>query len=176
MIFLTEDCDTALRVEANQNENADIDTNLNLESIDNNKESTIKDITHDRNYSYPAPEVSKEVDAFAMEVAIREVKCLNPNTTVTKMEQTNPGFDILVEKDGNTIAYVEVKGTQSRIPSFFMSEMQRIFSEENADKSCWLIVYNINLVTKEYDIFRHHGAVTNNKFTLTPVKWSVQTR
>lgn len=176
-ILLTEGSDTALGGEANHDENADICPDCNSEFISTPRESTGKDISHGINYSYPEPEVSKEVDALAMEVAIRQVKCLYPNKIVEQMEHNNPGFDILVKKDGNNIAYVEVKGTQKSIPSFFMSERQRRFSEENADKSCWLIVYNINLVTKEYQIFMHHGAVTKNKFTLAPIiKWSVQTR
>ena len=176
MILFAEDSDTALGGEANHNENVDSYPDFNSEFISAPRESIGKDISHGINYSYPDPESSKEVDEFAMQVAISQVKCRYPNKTVKEMEHNNPGFDILVEKDGNTIAYVEVKGTQNSIPSFFMSEYQRKFSEDNAAHFCLLIVFNINLVAKEHEIEWHHGAVTKNKFTLTPVKWSIQTR
>lgn len=178
MILFAEDVGTALAgKEVSPSEYADTHLSWDSESINNDEELTRKPISQSsaRNNSYPSPQTSKEVDEFAMNAAMNQVGCKYPNEEIDQMGHNNPGYDILVEKDGEVVTYVEVKGTKKPKPTFYMSEYERRFSKNNAEKYLLIIVYNINLNTGKYHLDSYQGDINvNDKFKFKPVQWSVQ--
>ena len=178
MILSAEDIDTALAgQEVSPNEYADTHFSWDSKSINNDEESTRKPIYQSpgRNHSYPNNQTSKKVDEFAMNAAMHQVSCKYPNKEIEQMGQTNAGYDIEVKENGKIVVYVEVKGTTKSKPTFYMTEYERIFSENNAEQYLLLIVYNINLNTGKFHLASYPGDVNvNNKFKFKPVQWLVQ--
>jgi hypothetical protein len=106
-----------------------------------------------------------------MELALEHVRSLYPQAQVRRMPHNNPGYDIRVEFDGSPTHYVEVKGTTRPLPHFFMSEGERLFSHENADRYSLLLVYGLDLDTREGELLLRDGPVEGHDLSLRPVTW-----
>lgn len=52
-----------------------------------------------------------------------------------------------------------------------MSERERQFSEQNADRYTLLVVYAIDLDSETHRIYRTDGSVVASEFGLVPVQW-----
>ena len=91
------------------------------------------------------------------------------------MPRTNPGFDIRVGSPEDPVWFVEVKGTQSAEPVFFISEGERLFSMRNALKYSLIVVSGINLKDGSHGrvVFRD-GAVNGSDFDLRTTQWRGQ--
>jgi Protein NO VEIN, C-terminal len=121
--------------------------------------------------SWASPETARLVDALAMKLALKHVRSLYAEAEVRRMPPNNPGYDIRIEfRDGAT-QYVEVKGTKRALPHFFMSEGERLFSHDHADRYTLLIVYAIDLDADTGQLLLRDGAVDAPDLTLRPVTW-----
>jgi len=89
------------------------------------------------------PEISVQLEEFAMRVTVRELGQRYPGEKITQQPYNNPGFDILVGTLANPLAYVRVKATQGYQPTFHLSEGERQFSIDHADRYLLAIVYAI---------------------------------
>lgn len=91
---------------------------------------------------------------------------------VTEMPRNNPGFDLRVGNAGNPVRFVEVKGTRTLAPAFFMSEGERQFSIRNADLYTLIVVSGIDLVAGSHAMESIvDGAVHGDGFELAPTQW-----
>lgn len=112
------------------------------------------------------------VDAYAMKIALELMIEHYPGREVVRMPHNNPGFDIRVGPSKSPDRYVEVKGTQAATPVFFLSEGERTFSAQNAEKYTMLVVAGINIVTQTHGtVTLRHGEVTAAGADLEPVQW-----
>ena len=94
---------------------------------------------------YPSPEAAAQVDASAIPIAQRLIEQRYPGTDVKNRSHSNPGFDFLVTKDGQTVRYVELKSTTTSPGGFFMSDYQARFGAENAATYTLLLLASLNL-------------------------------
>jgi hypothetical protein len=124
---------------------------------------------------YASPDVAHVVDSYAMQAAENYLCEKYQDAVVKVMAKNNPGFDILITK-GNWKLYVEVKGTQRVVPSFFMSSGELQFSHQMASQYLLLILYQINLAQKSHKLLSYNGAISGNTFELIPVQWRITTK
>jgi len=122
-------------------------------------------------HPWASPEVALLVDEIAMDLVLDHLGLEYPSARVRRMPHNNPGFDIRVEGDGNSVRYVEVKGTTRALPHFFMSEGERLFSHENGDIYSLITVYAIDLDARTGTVMVRHGLVEGNDLRLRPVTW-----
>lgn len=127
-----------------------------------------------RGNQYQIPETNIHLEEFAMQVVIDELTRRYPGEKITQQSYDNFGFDILVGSVGNPIAYVKIKVTEAPQPVFYVSEGERAFSLDNADRFQLAIVYNVNLDESTYLFLLHKGAINHNQFRLTKVYWQAK--
>lgn len=117
--------------------------------------------------SYASPEHSQEVDRIAMDRAIEVVTQRFPGSTVERMPHNNPGFDVRVSDDGEVRRYVEVKGTTSPLPVFFLSENERQFAEDHAEQYSLLVLHSVDLEEETAVAVWRDGALVGDDVVLT---------
>lgn len=124
---------------------------------------------------FPPKDVIDAVDRLAMQVALTEVATRFPTALVREMPHNNPGYDIRVEMKDAAHRFVEVKGTQSSEPWFFMSEGERRFSEMNESTYSLLVVTGIRLATQTFEALNwRDGCVDAHVEVLKPMQWSAK--
>lgn len=94
-----------------------------------------------------------------------------PGEKITQQPYNNPGFDILVGTLANPITYVRVKATQGHQPVFYLSEGERQFSIEHADRYLLAVVYAIHLHEETYQIALQPGRIDLTTSKLIPMYW-----
>lgn len=119
---------------------------------------------------YASQETIVKIERYALEVALAELKKMNPLAVITEQARNNPGFDVLVSKDGIT-RYVEVKGTARSVPQFLISQGEMEFSVRNAPSYSLMIVYDIDLMRQTHKLHRHEGAIDETRFGVRPLQW-----
>ena len=121
--------------------------------------------------SYADSVESRMVEDYAVEVA-RKTVVAKYGAAVKTMPRNNPGFDLLVGSSETPIRYVEVKGTRSSSPVFFLSEGERQFSMKYSHIYTIVVVSGINLLSKTHTIISiHDGGVEESHFVLRPRQW-----
>lgn len=73
---------------------------------------------------------------------------------VIEMPLNNPGYDLRAETPAGSL-YVEVKGTQSGIPTFFLSESERTFAVAHADAYLLAVVTDVVLPNETWGGIRY---------------------
>ena len=119
---------------------------------------------------WASPELARLVDEIAMETAVDHLNGASPEGRVRRMPHNNPGYDVRIEFSDRPPRYVEVKGT-IRVPHFFMSEGERLFSHRHADSYSLLIVYALDLTSRTGSVMLRDGAVAGDDLQLRPVTW-----
>lgn len=94
---------------------------------------------------YASHDVAVMVESISVKAAQEWLKTQYPSELVMVMPHNNPGYDIRVGESSSPIAFAEVKGTQSALPVFWLSEGERKFSEAHADKYIFIMVSGIDL-------------------------------
>jgi Domain of unknown function (DUF3883) len=117
------------------------------------------------------PETIAQLEEFAMRAAVRELEQRYPGEKITQQPYNNPGFDISVGTLANPIAYVRVKATQGYQPVFYLSEGERQFSIEQADRYLLAVVYAIHLHKETYKIALQPGRIDLTTSKLIPLSW-----
>lgn len=122
--------------------------------------------------AYAHPETAMAVDRYAMTAAFEWCRQEWPGTAIERMPHNNPGYDIRVGGAENVECYVEVKGTQSSEPRFWISEGERFFAETHASRYRLVVVTGISIDRQSHvDIRVHHGALEGTTVELKPAQW-----
>lgn len=122
--------------------------------------------------AYASPNVARDVDVYAMQVVVEHLRGQFPGRPIETQLHNNPGFDIRVGTATDVICYVEVKGTQAPHPRFYLSEGERLFSEQHADMYMLVVVYAVDIARRDHKLFVHRGFISSERFELQPVQWA----
>jgi hypothetical protein len=121
---------------------------------------------------YPDPTTSTAVDEAGIAVALVAIAARFPDLEVVSMSHTNPGFDVRVrDAEGVSVAYIEIKSTTDPAPVFFLSEEQRRFAEQFADRYHLLVVTSVDPARGGGDVVWHDGALDADRVELGPRQW-----
>ena len=122
---------------------------------------------------YASPDKIKLVEEVSVEVVLSLAHEWFPGEAITEMASNNPGYDIRVGLPGQEVAFIEVKGTQSRDAVFNITTNEINFSLENSDRYIFVVVVGIDVDNRTYeDYIRRDGSVDGPEFILTPRQWS----
>lgn len=122
--------------------------------------------------AYASPDTALAVDRYAMDAALAWCRTEWPGVEVQRMPHNNPGYDIRIGVIDAVVCLVEVKGTQSREPLFWLSEGERIFSETHADRYRLIVVTGIAVAQQSHiGIQVHRGALGGEGVELQPAQW-----
>jgi hypothetical protein len=120
---------------------------------------------------YVSSELARKIDSYAMDAAEVEAVKRYPGAVVVRMPHNNPGYDIRVERGGNVVRYIEVKGTAGTDGAFFISEGERKFSEDTSNMYSLLVVREVDLDNKTHKTSWHNGPVSLAVFSLKVRQW-----
>lgn len=120
--------------------------------------------------SHTTPARAREVELFSVDRAIDYLRFRYPGTEIEALSHSNPGYDIRIGPPDDPIRYVEVKGTTTGEPVFFLTENERQFSVEHADRYTMLLLADIDLDADTFELHLHEGAI-DARFSLDPVQW-----
>jgi hypothetical protein len=138
-----------------------------IESVSN------REIQSPAKYASSQDEIN-QVDMYAISAAKSILGDRFGTNAISEMPHNNPGFDISVRMVGEPDLHVEVKGTRSPSPVFFLTEGERIHSQEYAEGFKLLIVYAIDLSSQTHDILEFDGEIGDTRFQLVPRQWQVR--
>lgn len=114
---------------------------------------------------------ARRVEEISVAVAVKEMQG-RFGSNVHVMPRNNPGFDLRVGTESEPTRFVEVKGTQSPQPVFFMSSGEREFSIRNAERYTLVVVSGISLKDESHQaVAVRDGAVEGNDVTMAPSQW-----
>jgi hypothetical protein len=121
---------------------------------------------------YASPEIAKAVELYSVARVMARLQGEFPEADVHEMPRNNPGFDIRVGPVDHPLLYVEVKGTQSAEPVFFLSEGERSFSCHNADRYRLEVVVGVDLKLETHQATHTRlGAIAPQDCSLKPTQW-----
>ncbi|MEV8195623.1 DUF3883 domain-containing protein [Rhodococcus pyridinivorans] len=123
-------------------------------------------------FAYPDAATAREVDELAMSLAIEHARRKYPGAHIERMPHNNPGFDIRVSQGNNTIRFIEVKGTRSPEPKFFISAGEVEFARTHSDKYSIWIFYSASAAEMRAEVVEHDGALSDLVFDLHPVQYA----
>jgi Domain of unknown function (DUF3883) len=122
--------------------------------------------------SYPPSAVATAVEKYSVEIAMARLRAEFPDHEVVEMPRNNPGFDIRVGAANDPLLYVEVKGTQTEDPVFFLSEGEREFSVHNGGRYRLFIICAVDLASEAHgSVHKHDGAIDATVADLKPSQW-----
>jgi hypothetical protein len=123
---------------------------------------------------YASPEKLREIEGFAIAIALEEIRRRYPGVEAQVLPRNNPGYDIQLGFPDGPV-YVEVKGTERLTPVFFATEGELQFSRRTADRYRLIVVHGIELETRTYKVAWHVGGITlDTGFLLRPVQWACE--
>jgi hypothetical protein len=122
-----------------------------------------------RHAQYAPSEAARAVEEFAVRRAVDWLAARYVGCAIEQMPRNNPGFDIrVVASSGAVVRYVEVKGTSAGEPTFFISEGERQFSLAEATRFTLVVVWGVNLRTRDCEVSTIDGAVELPNVVLMP--------
>jgi hypothetical protein len=122
--------------------------------------------------SYGSPGTTVEVDKIAVQAALEHARREFPGYELQVMPHNNPGFDIRVGPADEVYRFVEVKGTQSGSPAFFLSEGERAFSHRESHRYTLMVITGIDLkVGGHRTIYSHVGQLDGASVELVAAQW-----
>lgn len=121
--------------------------------------------------SYADPKTAHQVEEISVKAAVKAMSD-RFDTDVEVMPHNNPGFDLRVGPHYAPIRYVEVKGTQSAAPVFFMSDGEREFSIRNAADYTLVVVTGVNVSAETHiGVMIRDGALSGADVEMQPSQW-----
>jgi hypothetical protein len=120
--------------------------------------------------AYATVQSAHDVDVYAMDVATAHLKAKFTHAVIQAMPHINPGFDIKVRPTGGPSLYVEVNGTQSAVPPFFMTGGERTFATANSGQYTLIMVFAIDLLMKTHSTKEYSGD-PGAHFVFVPTQW-----
>ncbi|MFT3820147.1 MAG: DUF3883 domain-containing protein [Rubrivivax sp.] len=82
------------------------------------------------------PETRKQIEGAAVDYVIRHLESFGYKWHDRQKDRC--GYDVLATRD-NEILYIEVKGTDSSVPRFFITRRERIFSQGHTNWQLWVV-------------------------------------
>jgi hypothetical protein len=122
-----------------------------------------------KTFPYASPGVAAEVDRIAMDLAIEWAGETFAGAQIRRMPHNNPGYDIVVVEGGRVVRYIEVKGTKTGAPRFYISETERRFADDNADQYTLIVFFSMDVEAETADHRVQEGAIT--QADLQVVQW-----
>jgi len=121
--------------------------------------------------TYASTENIREIERFAVNAALEELRGRYPNAQIRELPRNNPGFDVeITSSEGLT--YVEIKGTERSSVQFFVTEGELQFSRAHPTQYKLIVVYKIDREEGTYSIYCHDGPiVVGTDFRLQPIQW-----
>ncbi|PVG82106.1 hypothetical protein DDE18_15620 [Nocardioides gansuensis] len=120
---------------------------------------------------YTDAETSRRVERISVNAAIAAM-CERFKVHVKEMPRNNPGFDLLVGQAKSPLRYVEVKGTQSAAPVFFMSDGEREFSRRYQDRYTLVVVSGIDVTAGSHTTLTvRDGALDGDDVEMKVSQW-----
>jgi hypothetical protein len=119
---------------------------------------------------YASSEHARRVEEISMDIVERELASRYPGRPVRRMPHNNPGYDFEVGPRERVDRYVEAKGTVAGYVDFFLSEGERQFSVNHADRYTLAVVHSVDLTARTGAIDWFDGAI-DERFTLDPTQW-----
>lgn len=113
----------------------------------------------------------RQVDNLAMKLALSEAARRWPAATVERMPHDNPGYDIKIRHAAGDTHYVEVKGTRSPEPCFFITAGEVAHSHVHRERYSIWIFHAMDLARETATLTTHDGAVTEMEFELQPTQY-----
>lgn len=113
------------------------------------------------------------VERYSVDVVLALLEDEFSPECVEEMPHGNPGFDVLVSRDGSDL-HVEVKGTRQKRPVFFLSEGERLHSERQAPNYRLCVVSGIELECGTHQVHWHHDGVQAPQVELKPRQWEAE--
>ena len=130
------------------------------------------EVTGDQMASYGSDQqLMRDVEEYAVEVAVMELQETSRWDRIVPMPRNNPGFDLRAFNRVEEI-HIEVKGTRRPDPVFFISEGERVHSEQFGDHFQLCVVYDINLSRRTHLSLWRQGTVRSPQVVLTPSQWT----
>lgn len=121
---------------------------------------------------YASSDAGREVERFAVRVVLGRLAAEYPGVQIAEMARNHPGFDIRVGPADDPIAFVEVKGTQSAEPVFWMTEGERQFSIREAQRYLLMVVSGIDLTgLGGHELHVRAGGVVGDGVAMEPSQW-----
>lgn len=114
---------------------------------------------------------TQRVDDLAMKLAIENATRRWPEAAVERMPHNNPGFDIAIRCPIGATHFIEVKGTCSLEPGFFISAGEVAYSHTNSECYSIWIYHSMDLDSGTAELIEHDGPVTAEHFELHPVQF-----
>ncbi|MDZ7882574.1 MAG: DUF3883 domain-containing protein [Mycobacterium sp.] len=121
-------------------------------------------------YAATAEEI-QQVDDLAMKLALEEAARRWPQAQVQRMPHNNPGYDIEVRHAADCIRFVEVKGTRSTDPCFFITAGEVAHSQRHPERYSIWIFHAMDLGLGTATLTAHDGPVTETHFELQPIQY-----
>jgi hypothetical protein len=126
-------------------------------------------VVSEESASYASPEVARETERQSRKVVAEFLARSIPGIEVREMATNNPGFDL--ETSAPHCRFVEVKGTNKRLPAFFLSEGERRFGVEHPDAYLLVVVYGMDLALETYEGIELSRAPLEPDQVLKPAQW-----
>jgi hypothetical protein len=119
---------------------------------------------------YASPEHARRVEELSVRLVRAALADRYGGADVREMPHSNPGYDIEVGLVEAIERFIEVKGTVAQYVDFFVSEGERAFSVEQADRYTLAVVHSIDLDEATGTIVWFDGEI-DSRFELKPTQW-----
>lgn len=120
---------------------------------------------------YADPATAQVVEEYSVSLAER-LMWRRFGEPVQVMPRNNPGFDLRVGSRLRPTRFVEVKGTQTAEPVFFMSDGERRFSIANTTRYTLIVVSGINVRRGTHGLVTERdGALIGPDLDLRTSQW-----
>jgi hypothetical protein len=119
---------------------------------------------------YATPEHARRVEELSVRLIRDALAGRHPGAEIREMPHSNPGYDFEVGPASAIERFIEAKGTVARFVDFFISEGERVFSAENADRYSLAVVHSIDLESGTGTIVWFDGEI-DGRFEMKPTQW-----
>jgi hypothetical protein len=119
---------------------------------------------------YASAEHARRVEELFVRLVASALVGRYPGADIRQMPHSNPGYDFEVGPPKTVERYVEVKGTIAGYVDFFVSEGERAFSGDQADRYSLAVVHSIDLDAQTGTIVWFDGEI-DDRFELKPTQW-----
>lgn len=119
---------------------------------------------------YATSEHALRVEEISMELIEHELALRFPGQPIRRMPHNNPGYDFEVGPRHAVERYVEAKGTIAGYVHFFVSEGERQYSINHADRYTLAVAHSLDLAARTGVVEWFDDAI-DGRFVLEPTQW-----
>ena len=111
---------------------------------------------------------------IALRAAVSLLEDRFPDCAIARMPHNNFGYDLRVDRDGQAVQFVNVKGVRARRPRFSMSEGERQFADANGGQYTLFVAYDIDTATGDHQIWMQDGPVSDSVISFGVSHWACE--